>query len=360
VKLLMAVAEVQLLKYMTQHHQDREKFWWLVDDVMSGVNDCRFKNFRMFVEATRMSGEMTTSLSNGFSNLMFFLFTASECGLKNIKGVVEGDDGLFSYDLPPGSHIPNERDFAKLGLTIKIERHAHLSTASFCGMVFDPVEQVPLTDPFKALSNLGWIDRRFTNAKSSKLRSLLRCKALSMKSQYPGCPILDAAASWVLRCTAGCQTKKLMASGIFGTYRTEQMKTNINGYARFERISDVGTASRQLMSDKYDVPVGTQLLLEQWFDTQTSLSPIPCALFGTSIPEAWKRNFEKFVTYNGCEPIPDFTPDSSMIRARDLISQQIVSRPPKRKAIPRKIRPLFQHSPIDTAVREALLSTTPP
>lgn len=360
VKSLMAVTEVQMLKFMTQYLPERAKFWWLIDEVMSGVNDCRFKNFRMFVEATRMSGEMTTSLANGFSNLMFFLFTAQEAGLKNVKGVIEGDDGLFSYDLPPGSHIPTEHDFAKLGLTIKIERHEQLSTASFCGMVFDPVEQVPLTDPLKALSNLGWIDRRFVNARQSKLKSLLRCKALSMKSQYPACPVLDAAASWVLRCTAGCQTKRLMERGVFGTYRTEQMKANTSGYTRFERLRDVGTATRLLMSDKYGLPVGTQLVLEAWFDSQNTLGPIPAHLFGDAIPRPWKDNFEKFVTWNGCEPIPDLTPQTTVERAHDLIGPQIVSKPPPRQKVPRDIRPLFQHTAIDSKVRETLVGRTMP
>lgn len=355
VKELMMACEVRMLKYMTQHLPEREKFEWIVDEVMCGVNDCRFKKFRMFVEATRMSGEMTTSLCNGFSNLMFFLFTADECGLKNVRGVVEGDDGLFSYDSPPGSWVPDATDFARLGLTIKIERHPELSTASFCGMVFNPTELIPITDPLKAISNLGWMDRRFVNARSSKLRSLLRCKALSMKSQYPGCPVIDAAASWVLRCTAGCQTSRLMASGVFGTYRTQKMKSNTKDYTRFDRIAEVGPATRQLMSDKYGVSVGTQLVLEEWFDAQTEIRPIPVHLFGNTIPESWKENFTRFVSYNGCSPISDHTPDTQLAGAHNLISQQIVSKPPTRARVPRRIRSLFQHLPIETRVREELL-----
>lgn len=360
VKELMQNTEIQMLKYMTARLPEREKFWWILDNVMTGMNDCRFKEFRMYIEATRMSGEMTTSLSNGFSNLMFFLFTARECGLTNIRGVVEGDDGLFSYDLPNGARIPESGDFAKLGLTIKIEKHTKISTASFCGMVFDETEQIPLTDPLKALSNLGWMDRRFLKARNSKLRSLLRCKALSMKSQYPGCPILDAAASWVLRCTAGCQTDRLIRSGVFGTYRTEKMVANIHGYSRFDRLPNVGFSTRLLMSEKYQVPVGVQLGLEQWFDTQTSLCPIPAHLFGDTLPEPWKDNFDRFVSYLGCEPLPDKTPLSNLQPAIDLIRTQTLTRPLKAPEVPKDKIHLFQHQPVSTKFKEDLMQLARP
>lgn len=359
-KELMHTTEIQMLKYMTHRLPDREKFWWILDNVMTGVNDCRFREFRMYVEATRMSGEMTTSLSNGFSNLMFFLFTARECGLKNVQGVVEGDDGLFSYDLPSNARIPDSSDFAKLGLTIKIEKHTKISNASFCGMVFDETEKIPLTDPLKALANLGWMDRRFLKAKNSKLRSLLRCKALSMKSQYPGCPILDAASSWVLRCTAGCQTERLFKSGVFGTYRSEKMAANLKGYARFDRLPNVGLSTRILMSEKYQVPVGVQLGLEQWFDAQNSLVPIPTHLFGDTLPTAWRENFDQFVSYLGCEPLPDKTPLIRLQPAIDLIRTQTLTKPKKTPSVPPDKVHLFQHTPVSTRFRESLVSLTRP
>lgn len=356
VKEIMVDTEIQLLKHMIQFLPVKEKFEWILDNVMTGVNQCHFRQFKMFLEATRMSGEMTTSLSNGFSNLMFFLFTAQECGLMNVKGVVEGDDGLFSYDLPPGATIPNEHDFAKLGLTIKIEKHEKLSTASFCGMVFDEDELIPLTEPLKAISNLGWIDRRFLRARSSKLRSLLRCKALSMKAQYPACPILDAAASWVLRCTAGCQTARLMSSGIFGTYRSEKMKSNIKNYTKFDRDTSTGERTRKLMSEKFGVDVGTQLRLEQWFDEQKALCPIPSYLFGDCIPQSWTRNFSEYVTLLGCSPVEDMTPKATYTPAHDLIRNQIIDKPPRRLKVPKHLVKLFQHEPIDKVDREAIIS----
>lgn len=353
---LMQDAEVQLLKYMTQHHHEREKFWWIIDNVMTGVNHCKFRNFRMFIEATRMSGEMTTSLSNGFSNLMFFLFTASDCGLKNVQGVVEGDDGLFSYDLPPGSRIPNEHDFAKLGLTIKIEQHEKLSTASFCGMVFDEEERIPITEPLKAVSNMAWMDKRFLRSRSSRLRSLLRCKALSMKSQYPACPILDAAASWILRCTAGCQTSRLMSSGVFGSYRTEQMKRNIARYERFDRDTSTGEKTRNLMSDKFGIPKATQIILEEWFDQQDTIKPIPTHLFGDCIPKSWTQNFTQFVWSLGSSPLTDTTSTLPYEEAHDLIRTQIVGRSPPRLRVPSHMVRWFQHTPIDRVARENLVT----
>lgn len=356
VKELMLDAEMQLLKYMTKNLPEYVKFEWILDNVMVGMNHCHFRKFKMYLEATRMSGEMTTSLSNGFSNLMFFLFTAQECGLKNVHGVIEGDDGLFSYDLPPGSHIPTTADFAKLGLTIKIEQHEKLSTASFCGMIFDEHEQIPITEPLRALSNLGWMDKRFLRARSSKLRSLLRCKALSMKSQYSACPILDAAASWILRCTAGCQTSRLMSSGVFGLYRFEQMQTNLKKYTRFDRDASTGLRTRILMAEKFGVDVSRQLSIEKWFDSQNSIKPIPAYIFGDAIPESWTKNFDKFVTYLGCSPIEDLTPPEALQPAFNLIRSQIVTKPPRRLRVPKTLVSFFQHQPIETEAREAIVS----
>jgi len=344
VKDIMVGTEIAMLKHMTQWLPDKEKFWWLLDNVLSGVNHCVFKGFRMFIEATRMSGEMTTSLSNGFSNLMFMLFTSEECGLKNVRGVVEGDDGLFSYDLPPGAHIPTSQDFARLGLTIKIETHEKLSTASFCGMVFDEEERIPLTDPIKAVAMLGWMDSRFTNSRSSKMLGLLRCKAMSMKSQYPGCPVLDAAASWILRCTKSHDIRGFLDNNTFGLYQTDRMRLNIGGRTRFDRIGTVGHATRSLMAEKFGISPQQQTSAERWFDAQTVIKPIPVWIFGETIPSVWKEYFDRFSCMNGTSPLADTTPEHMYLGAEALVSGNTTTKIPRSPMPPPEIRTMFNHS----------------
>lgn len=359
VKELMAGTEIVMLKYMTKWLPDKEKFWWLLDNVMLGVNDCVFKGFRMYIEATRMSGEMTTSLSNGFSNLMFMLFTSEECGLKNVQGIVEGDDGLFSYDLPPGGHIPTSDDFARLGLTIKIETHEKLSTASFCGMVFDEKERIPLTDPLKAVALLGWMDSRFVNSKQNKLRALLRCKALSMKSQYPACPIIDACASWVLRCTPSFDVRHILNNNTFGLYKTDYMRTNIRDRFRFDRDDTAGPRTRNLMQEKFAIPPAKQRSIEEWFDAQTTLKPIPSYVFGDYIPKVWREYYERFSWLKDTSPLPDLTPDSGYDPVRQLISGQTTRRLNVAPVPNPQIRSLFCHQNITKSQRSSALGLSP-
>lgn len=359
VKQLMQGTEIVMLKHMTRLLPDHKKFWWLLDNVMAGTNDCSFQGFRMYIEATRMSGEMTTSLSNGFSNLMFMLFTSQQCGLQNVRGVVEGDDGLFSYDCPPNACVPGPSDFAKLGLTIKIEKHEKLSTASFCGMVFDEMERIPLTDPLKAIANLGWMDHRFTYAKQSKLNTLLRCKALSMKAQYPGCPVLDAASTWILRCTRSYDVRHVLKNGIFGTWKTEQMERDIRGNTRFDRMVS-GPRTRQLVQDKFALDVGLQLRLEAWFDSQNTITEIPLFIFENSVPSVWINYFDRFACHRATSPLPDVTPARKYASAYDLVSGQSTRRLKVVPDIPSSLRPLFAHESLTPAQCSRALGLRPP
>jgi len=63
---------------------------------LSEMNKCIFKWFTLFIEATRMSGEMDTSCSNGFATKMLIEFSAFKLKLGEIKESVEGDDSLFN------------------------------------------------------------------------------------------------------------------------------------------------------------------------------------------------------------------------------------------------------------------------
>lgn len=96
-----------------------------------------------------MSGDMCTSLGNGISNYLLAKFLVERKG-GQLRGVFEGDDGLFSTTV-----LLDEKDYEKLGFTIKIERVDDPTRASFCGMIYTKSGEV-VRDPRKVFQNFGW------------------------------------------------------------------------------------------------------------------------------------------------------------------------------------------------------------
>lgn len=194
---LMEACEFELYRYMVRGLPDAVNFIALVESVLGGLNRCEYKHFWVELAATRMSGEMCTSLGNGFSNLMFMLFVCQQVGAHDEIGVVEGDDGLFTM----WGTSPTEADFARLGLVIKLQEHSDLCSASFCGIIFDPEDCINVTDPREVLCSFGWTVRQYHGCRPGLKKVLLRCKALSYAHQYPGCPVIAALARYGLRVT---------------------------------------------------------------------------------------------------------------------------------------------------------------
>lgn len=268
-KELMESCEFVLYKYMTKNVPGHLGFWALLQ-YLSGRNHCEFNDFYFDVDATRMSGEMCTSLGNGFTNLMLMLFALKEKGvdLKSVSGVVEGDDGLFVWEGP----YLDKSDFTRLGFDLKMEYHDQLSTASFCGMIFDPDEMINICDPIEVLSEFGWVGRRYLKSKHSKLLRLLRAKALSLAYQYPGCPILSALARYGLRVSEGYRALFSQDTSQFHKERLalEFAKWDKRGIPNVEP----GQKTRMLMELKYGIPIEQQIMWEKYLDEITVLQPL--------------------------------------------------------------------------------------
>lgn len=253
--------EFELYDYMTQNLPEHDDFMYLVKHVIGGKNKIEFKHFTYEIEATRMSGEMCTSLGNGFSNLMLMLFACSLNGNENVKGVVEGDDGLFVMTgAPPDSSI-----FEKLGFTIKIDIYENLNEASFCGMIFDIDECLNVCDPRKKLASFGWFPRRYANSKQSKLKGLLRSKSLSFLFEYPGCPIVSKLALYGLRVTDGCRCEIDSSMSLYERERMNQALAYFKGKSEF--VSEVPYGTRLLVERKFGISVDDQLRVEAYLDS---------------------------------------------------------------------------------------------
>lgn len=255
---LMKACEFRLYRYMTKYLVNGGAFCDLVEQVLGGTNTIRNRYFGVEIEATRMSGEMCTSLGNGFSNLMFMLFVCRECGCKDVDGVVEGDDGLFVFN----GTAPTPSDFARLGLDIKLDIYDSLSEASFCGLIFDEKDLCNITDPIEVLRNFMWTNSRYIHASEKTLKILLRAKSLSYGWQYPGCPILASLAKFGLRVTE----PYLKDGNVIHVDSYNYMKKTgaVNEYVREEFLSNVNSNSTSKIPF-VDIPLNTRLLMEKKF-----------------------------------------------------------------------------------------------
>ncbi len=286
-RLIMQTVEFKLYDYMTKNLSVGPRFMEYVNEILGGRNKCKFKTFTVDLEATRMSGEMCTSLGNGFSNLMFMLFMCEKLGCKDVAGVVEGDDGLFTMVGAP----PTKDDFAQLGLVIKMEHHQAIETASFCGLLFDPEDRLIVTDPRKVLGTFGWTKMQYLKAKDDKLDQLLRAKSLSLAYQYPGCPIISALGQYGLRITREQD---------LGWVR--KVTTNPWERERLDQCLKRGPVkpippphrTRQLVAKLYNIPVDVQVEIEKYLDGLSVKQPLDHPLINLLVPQPWFKYFSDY------------------------------------------------------------------
>jgi len=285
---LMQCCEFELYDYMTQDLPDHEEFMAFCNEVLAGENFIVFKRFWLFLQASRMSGEMCTSLGNGFTNLMVMLFLCEEVGSTDYVGVVEGDDGLFRISGP----APTKSDFESLGLTIKLEKHFDISTASFCGIIFDVTDLCNIVDPMKVLMTFGWGNAKYVEVKGNKrLLELLKCKSLSLAYQYPGCPIVQSLALYGLRVTAEVPVQNMLRTanckGVYDSYHRKVLYEALHSSIPYTKV---GMGSRLLVERLYGISIGDQLMYESYLNNLTKLQPLE-PLFLTSVLSTICRNY---------------------------------------------------------------------
>lgn len=263
--------EFELYRYMTSELPEADWFNDLITDCQLGINQIDYRTFILYIMATRMSGEMCTSLGNGFTNNMLLKFIAKKSGVF-IVACNEGDDGIFRT-----TGKLNEALFAQLGFEIKIAYTTELSEASFCGMIFDVDDRVVITDPVKVLANIGWGDARYALARSSKKKALLRLKALSFLYQYPGCPIIQEMSLAILRLTKDLDVRHVAIleknSYRRGIYLGLLKKFGSGAKHVYKQARPVMTNTRLLMEKRFKVPVEVQLDAEQHFKSMKELQP---------------------------------------------------------------------------------------
>ena len=160
---LMSV-ELIVYRFLLRKHPRHDEIIKTIVSGMMGKNNIQFYSWIMNVSCKRMSGEMNTSVSNGFMNLLLTHFLLEEAGNKNYDSVIEGDDSLNYYDVRP----PTSEEYREMGANIKIEYPDNISEASFCGQIFDPSDMDNVVNPLEALVTFGWVKNQymFANAKT--------------------------------------------------------------------------------------------------------------------------------------------------------------------------------------------------
>lgn len=289
---LMSVCEFELYDYMTSHLVCHEEFMGLVHDVLGGVNSCTFKYFNVEVEGKRMSGEMCTSLGNGFTNLMAMLFTCERNCNTGVVGVVEGDDGLFTMVGTP----PTTEMFADLGLVMKLELHDKLEEASFCGIVFSLEDRRNVTNPLEVIADFGWAGRDYVAAKHSTKLALLRSKALSFAHQYKGCPIVGRLAECGLRLTKSIDVSKILESRALAQWDRDQLLEAMENGSN-TLYEEPGLATRALVAKLYGINEDDQLIIEDYFAKKNDLTPIRCPTLDYYQNPVWRQYFNDYVRY---------------------------------------------------------------
>lgn len=196
---IVNACEMQLYEHMLGAFPNEVK---IIKDALTGTNQCDFRDYSVKVDGTRMSGDMCTSLGNGFTNLMISLFTAykssglAEGSFKDpsLEGVYEGDDAILGTDVDLDLTVPS-----RLGFMLKQIEQPNLYLTSFCGLMLSR-ELTSMADPRKVLLNFGWSHSPLALASSRMAKSLCRAKAMSLIYEYPRCPVVSALArTWLLK-----------------------------------------------------------------------------------------------------------------------------------------------------------------
>lgn len=297
---IMWAIEEPLYKFMVRNlpFAVRSDFLRMWKRSVCGLNSLAVKNmFDATLAGVRMSGEMNTSLGNGWANLVLFLFAMYENGatwdeIFDAAGFVEGDDGIFNIC---ERLSPTSEQMESYGFCLKIDVVDNIEEASFCGLIFDPIDQVNVTDPIKVLMKLAWLPRRYIQCSDGLALELLKAKAQSALFQYNGCPIITPVCSHII-------------STLSHVKRTKRTFNYFNAYEREIYLQSTGvqakpvpTRTRALVAATYGLTTDMQHAI-----TNQILSVNLGCSFHLTLPSSYDKYAECYEMYVSCptEPCP--------------------------------------------------------
>lgn len=253
------------------------------------------------MDCARMSGEMCTSLGNGFTNLMLMRFFCKEHNITDAQGVIEGDDGLFTYHGTP----LYESFFNKLGFQIDISEKP-LNEASFCGNIFTENSLKTLADPLEVMATASYT-MQGVGARPTELNKLCYLMGFSILCQYGNCPILCSFARKQIRdCILNDPDVRIKAISYLKTSRKlDWWSREILSKCIHEKVEDstIHYEDRLLVEKMYEIPVTAQIEIEKQLDKSAGIlnSDLVNLLYSLKHPE-WVRNFSN-IHYDDHTPV---------------------------------------------------------
>jgi len=260
--------EGHMYMYMLSRCPDMQHRMHKVIKVMTSRNVLKFKGFKGSVSGVRMSGEMCTSLGNGFTNMMLMKFYCHKTNNDCIS-VFEGDDGL---------HLSREpfqeptKFFAQLGFNLDFAKAASIQEAKFCGSRFDDNLNTHI-DAVKVMLNTPWLKSIYHKANISTLKSLLKARAMSILYRCPNCPIVSSFAHWILRATVGVRARAEQGT----PYMANLMREVFLKYKYSNPV--ISMSARCQYARTFGISVDDQLTLESLFDSQNELVQLSHPIF---------------------------------------------------------------------------------
>lgn len=214
----------------------------------------------------RMSGDMCTSLGNGFSNFMIAAFWAHINDFE-VCGIFEGDDGLVR--VPGDEFVPPASFYERLGFKIKIEPTSRLNEAGFCKQFYAEGQPENLRDPLETVLKAGWTKSARKHGGEEVMRELARSLGYSILCETPACPISARMALYLLRVTEGS-----VASCPEGWWEHQRFK-NVNLAASVERaMAGPSPEQRQFVWTKWGISPPEQQHIESYFDSLSELQEL--------------------------------------------------------------------------------------
>lgn len=283
---LLINVEMIMYNYMMANVKTFEatRFLKIINSTLPSLNISIYNGLISWITGKRMSGEMCTSLGNGFANIIILAYIVS-CRGGELIAVVEGDDSLFSTR---GCEI-YDQDFIDMGMVAKRERHPHVGLASFCGNVFDPEVKHVITDARAAMCKIAALNVKYAGASDKVKLQLIKSKCLSLAHQYPGCPIVSPLVLNILNQLRSITVSKRVISGM-QSYKREEYLRDVYGDMPVYKIQP---GSRVLMEDAFGITIQEQLTLEKRL---AAVNLIGAPELSALMPESWVRNRHTYVS----------------------------------------------------------------
>lgn len=284
--------------HLAYHLSARDTVEWLYKNIFAldhhgqyGIVD----GFKLPLLDMRCSGDMQTSLGNGWNNLMFLEFcfaNVAKCARDQLRLVVEGDDGLVGVNKVL-SHDDLKTAFESLGLSYKFDTYRSVGEAKFCKMVF--ASNCSLLRDFRSvICRTGWIPRRYMRSSNNVILGLLHLRALSMLHSHQHCPVLT---KWAMRLCHLTQAAKTTAFKILrherNTYLRDQYYRDLSRSLDAD-VGEIDLETRMMYAREFSISVLDQLYLERKFDTM-ELEPFDDPIFTMYLPIEWIQNADQYV-----------------------------------------------------------------